>query len=126
MNKITLGVAGLALALSAGVAQAQQSEQRVVTIANCEQTTATQLSTMVKNDFLQNRIPRWADDKALLGTSTPVVWVNQDQVTQRGVTGCLSSPYAVQKLTKTIPLTLIAKLENSNIPTQNKTYFCII
>lgn len=84
MNKITLGVAGLALVLSAGVAQAQQSEQRVVTIANCEQTTATQLSTMVKNDFLQNRIPRWADDKALLGTSTPVVWVNQDQVTQKG------------------------------------------
>ncbi|NLS55631.1 protein YebF [Hafnia alvei] len=84
MNKITLGVAGLALAFSAGVAQAQQSEQRVVKIANCEQTTAAQLSTMVKNDFLQNRIPRWADDKTLLGTSTPVVWVSQDQITQKG------------------------------------------
>lgn len=84
MNKIALSVTGLVFAFSAGVAQAQQSEQRVVTIANCEQTTATQLSTMVKNDFLQNLLPRWADDKNLLGTSTPVVWVNQDQVTQNG------------------------------------------
>ena len=51
MNKIALSVTGLVFAFSAGVAQAQQSEQRVVTIANCEHTTATQLSTMVKNEF---------------------------------------------------------------------------
>lgn len=83
MNRIALSI-GVAAMLAVGAAQAQQTESRMAKIAGCEGAKADQLIAMVKNDFLQNRLPRWADDKKLLGTSTPVVWVQQDQVVQNG------------------------------------------
>lgn len=83
MNKIALSL-GVAAMLVTGLAQALQTESRTARIASCESAKPAQIVSMIKNDFLQNRLPRWADDKKLLGTSTPVVWVQDDQIVQNG------------------------------------------
>lgn len=82
MNKITSTMAVTALLL-ASAAQAQGNPDRSGKIANCENAKAAQISATVKGDFLSNRLPNWNEDKSILGTSTPVVWISPSNITQQ-------------------------------------------
>ncbi|MEQ4922304.1 protein YebF [Proteus hauseri] len=52
---------------------------RSAPFASCINLDKDQLATRVKNDYLQNRLPRWQDDKKELGPK-PVVTINANDV----------------------------------------------
>lgn len=56
---------------------------RSAPFANCTNIDNDQIAVRVKNDYLQNRLPRWQDDKKLLG-SKPVANINANEVVKNG------------------------------------------
>ncbi|WIV87070.1 protein YebF [Proteus appendicitidis] len=84
MNQTGIFGAGLLLAVSFG-ASAESIENvnkdivRSAPFASCVNLDNNQLVTRVKNDFLQNRLPRWQDDKNTLGPK-PVASINANEV----------------------------------------------
>lgn len=78
--------AGLLLAVSFG-ASAESADNaknendivRSAPFASCVNLDKDQLAARVKNDYLQNRLPRWQDDKKALGPK-PVVNINASDV----------------------------------------------
>lgn len=84
MSQTGIFGAGLLLAVSFG-ASAESIENvnkdivRSAPFASCVNLDNNQLVTRVKNDFLQNRLPRWQDDKNTLGPK-PVASINANEV----------------------------------------------
>ncbi len=78
MKRTGLSVA-VALLAMAGAVQAQ--EQRTAKVAQCTGLQPAEVAAQVKRDYLQNRITRWASDKKLLGTATPIAWVSPETIT---------------------------------------------
>lgn len=76
--------AGLLFAVSFG-ASAESIENvnkdivRSAPFASCVNLDNNQLVTRVKNDYLQNRLPRWQEDKKALGPK-PVASINANEV----------------------------------------------
>ncbi|EEG87464.1 hypothetical protein PROPEN_00360 [Proteus penneri ATCC 35198] len=76
--------AGFLLAISFG-ASAESIENvnkdivRSVPFSSCVNLDNNQLVTRVKNDYLQNRLPRWQDDKKALGPK-PVASINANEI----------------------------------------------
>ncbi|WP_350305302.1 protein YebF [Photorhabdus viridis] len=78
----SVGLSGAALLLTVSFAASAVSEgKRVDKFVSCDNLTKSQIVAQVKRDFLQNRINRWSEDKKQLGTSTPVAWVNEENIT---------------------------------------------
>ncbi|CNJ87925.1 protein YebF [Yersinia aldovae] len=71
----------LATVLAGMTVSAQAQEPRVAKVAACPGLNQSQVATQVKRDFQQNRITRWTLDKKLLGTDSPVVWINTVDIT---------------------------------------------
>ncbi|AKA37460.1 hypothetical protein NE897_01705 [Yersinia ruckeri] len=61
-------------------AQTQEPQQRMAKLPACVGLNSAQVAAQVKRDFLQNRIVRWDNDKKILGTDAPVVWVSPDDI----------------------------------------------
>ncbi|WP_193015159.1 protein YebF [Proteus sp. FME41] len=76
--------AALLLAVSFGasaesVDNVNQDVVRSAPFASCINLDNNQLVTRVKNDYLQNRLPRWQEDKKALGPK-PVASINANEV----------------------------------------------
>ncbi|MGL4860058.1 MAG: protein YebF [Enterobacteriaceae bacterium] len=80
MQHLKWGVFGVILAAYTFTASAAESETRQATIADCSKFKQPEVATMVKNDFLRNRLPGWDNDKRQLGKGDPVAWINQDEI----------------------------------------------
>ncbi|SQI42020.1 Uncharacterised protein [Serratia plymuthica] len=59
----------------------QAQEQRTAKVAQCTGLQPADVAAQVKRDYLQNRITRWASDKKLLGTATPIAWISPEAIT---------------------------------------------
>ena len=75
------GLLTAALLLAGSVAAHAASDPRQVKFPGCEGMNADDIAAMVKRDYLQNRIVRWADDQKTLGQADPVAWINSKEIT---------------------------------------------
>ncbi|KAA1186388.1 protein YebF [Photorhabdus heterorhabditis] len=80
INRVGLSGAALLFTVSFTVFAVSESK-RVDKFVSCNNLTKSQIAAQVKRDFLQNRINRWSEDRKQLGTSTPVAWVNAENIT---------------------------------------------
>lgn len=80
-NRLNLILATVALTFSAFTFAATSDEARTAHFISCEKLNEVQIGAQVKNDFMHNRLPRWQDEKAILG-SKAVAWVNNNNITQ--------------------------------------------
>ncbi|NHB91308.1 protein YebF [Photorhabdus cinerea] len=80
INRVGLSGAALLFTVSFAVFAVSESK-RVDKFVSCNNLTKSQIAAQVKRDFLQNRINRWSEDRKQLGTSTPVAWVNAENIT---------------------------------------------
>jgi hypothetical protein len=112
VNKLILSAVVAVAGLSGAVQAAQTSEQqsRTVTIAPCNNASKDEVAALVKRDFLQNRITRWDEDKKLLGTSTPVVWISTDSITGDSANWRVPVKARGNRAEKTYPVTLNCQL----------------
>jgi len=112
MKKMTVSALVAVAALSGAVqmAQAAEPEIRTATLAPCNNAGKDEVAALVKRDFLQNRITRWDDDKKLLGTSTPVVWISADSITGDSAKWSVPVKARGNRSEKTYPVTLNCQL----------------
>ncbi|OCQ52838.1 Colicin-M immunity protein [Photorhabdus australis subsp. thailandensis] len=80
INRVGLSSAALLFTISFTVFAVPESK-RVDKFISCDNLTKSQIAAQVKRDFLQNRINRWLEDRKQLGTSTPVAWINVENIT---------------------------------------------
>ncbi|KOY63390.1 hypothetical protein AM629_03500 [Photorhabdus heterorhabditis] len=80
INRVGLSGAAFLFTVSFTVFAVSESK-RVDKFVSCNNLTKSQIAAQVKRDFLQNRINRWSEDRKQLGTSTPVAWVNAENIT---------------------------------------------
>ncbi|MBQ0215428.1 protein YebF [Proteus vulgaris] len=80
------GILGVALLLAVSLGASAESVDNVnkdivrsAPFASCVNLDNNQLVTRVKNDYLQNRLPRWQEDKKALGPK-PVASINANEV----------------------------------------------
>lgn len=80
------GILGVALLLAVSLGASAESVDNVnkdivrsAPFASCVNLDNNQLVTRVKNDYLQNRLPRWQEDKKALGLK-PVASINANEV----------------------------------------------
>ncbi|CRL60347.1 protein YebF [Proteus vulgaris] len=80
------GILGVALLLVVSFGASAESVNNVnkdvvrsAPFASCVNLDNNQLVTRVKNDYLQNRLPRWQEDKKALGPK-PVASINANEV----------------------------------------------
>ncbi len=108
MNKLILSAVVAVAGLSGAAQAAQTSEQqsRTITIAPCNNASKDEVAALVKRDFLQNRITRWDEDKKLLGTSTPVVWISPNSITGDSANWSVPVKARGNRAEKTYPVTL--------------------
>ncbi|CAQ83935.1 MULTISPECIES: protein YebF [Photorhabdus] len=80
INRVGLSGAALLFTISFTVSAVPETK-RVDKFVSCDNLTKSQIAAQVKRDFLQNRINRWSEDRKQLGTSTPVAWINVENIT---------------------------------------------
>ncbi|MBP6121387.1 MULTISPECIES: protein YebF [Providencia] len=80
-RKIAVVLGGCALVFSSFALSVNQDEGKAAPFVSCGNLTEPQIAAQVKSDFIHNRLPRWADEKALLGKKA-VAWVNDKEVTK--------------------------------------------
>lgn len=78
-RKIAVILGGCALVFSSVAMSVNTDEGKAAAFVSCQNLTEPQVAAQVKKDFMNNRLPRWADEKALLGTKA-VAWVNDKDV----------------------------------------------
>lgn len=112
MKKMIMSAMVAVAGLSGGmhVAQAAEADIRTATIAPCNNVSKDEVAALVKRDFLQNRITRWDEDKKLLGTSTPVVWISTDSITGDSAKWNVPVKARGNRAEKTYPVTLNCQL----------------
>ncbi|NIC27447.1 protein YebF [Serratia plymuthica] len=81
MKRTGLSVAVALLAMAGLTTAVQAQEQRTAKVAQCTGLQPADVAAQVKRDYLQNRITRWASDKKLLGTATPIAWISPEAIT---------------------------------------------
>lgn len=81
MYKSGMLIAGL---LALGSAPTLAADAHDVSFPRCEGSNAETVASSVKRDYLQNRIPRWADDQETLGMADPVAWTDPKAVHGEG------------------------------------------
>ncbi|OTA20744.1 Colicin-M immunity protein [Xenorhabdus beddingii] len=79
IQRIGLLSAGGLLAVSLTATAADN--ERVAKFISCKNLTKDQVAAQVKQDFLQNRINHWDEDRKQLGTSKLIAWVNVNDMT---------------------------------------------
>ncbi|PHM69449.1 protein YebF [Xenorhabdus kozodoii] len=92
IRRIGLLSAGILFSVSLTATAAEN--ERVAKFISCKNLTKDQVAAQVKQDFLQNRINHWDQDRKQLGTSTPIAWVNVNDIT--GDTDALQVPLIVR------------------------------
>ncbi|HGN1705771.1 TPA: protein YebF [Providencia rettgeri] len=60
---------------------ANNEEGKAAPFVSCGSLTEPQVAAQVKSDFIHNRLPRWTEEKAVLGKKA-VAWVNDSEVTK--------------------------------------------
>lgn len=80
-KKIGFALGGCALLFSSIAFSANQEEGKAAPFISCGKLAEPQIAAQVKNDFMNNRLPRWAEEKALVGKKA-VAWVNNQDVTK--------------------------------------------
>lgn len=78
-KKLAVILGGCVLALSSFALSANQDEGKAAAFVSCGNLTEPQISAQVRNDFMHTRLPRWAEEKALLGNKA-IAWVNDKDV----------------------------------------------
>ncbi|MBI6529799.1 hypothetical protein JEP40_11835 [Proteus vulgaris] len=80
------GILGVALLLTVSFGASAENVDNVnkdvvrsAPFASCVNLDNNQLVTRVKNDYLQNRLPRWQEDKKALGPK-PVASINANEI----------------------------------------------
>nr|WP_329819824.1 YebF family protein [Providencia alcalifaciens] len=66
-KKMAVVLGGCALVLSSFAFSANKEEGKAAAFVSCGNLTEPQIAAQVKNDFMNNRLPRWADEKAAVG-----------------------------------------------------------
>ncbi|MCW2254514.1 hypothetical protein M2263_000605 [Providencia alcalifaciens] len=80
-NKIGFVLGSCALLFSSIAFSTNQDEGKAAPFISCGNLSEPQVAAQVKNDFMHNRLPRWSDEKALVGKKA-VAWVNNQDVTK--------------------------------------------
>ncbi|KMJ45583.1 protein YebF [Xenorhabdus khoisanae] len=112
IQRIGLLSAGVLLSVSFTATAAENN--RVAKFISCKNLTNDQVAAQVKQDFLQNRINRWSEDRKQLGTSKPIAWVNVNDIT--GDENALQVPLIVRgsKKDKSYNVTIDCQKETIN------------
>ncbi|MDC9615327.1 protein YebF [Xenorhabdus khoisanae] len=112
IQRIGLLSAGVLLSVSFTATAAENN--RVAKFISCKNLTKDQVAAQVKQDFLQNRINRWSEDRKQLGTSKPIAWVNVNDIT--GDENALQVPLIVRgsKKDKSYNVTIDCQKETIN------------
>ncbi|CAG9422114.1 protein YebF [Providencia alcalifaciens] len=80
-KKMAVVLGGCALVLSSFAFSANKEEGKAAAFVSCGNLTEPQIAAQVKNDFMNNRLPRWSDEKAAVGKKA-VAWINDNEVTK--------------------------------------------
>lgn len=80
-RKIAVILGGCALIFSSVAMSVNKDEGKAAAFVSCQNLTEPQIAAQVKKDFINNRLPRWADEKAILGKKA-IAWVNDNDVTK--------------------------------------------
>ncbi|WP_322928789.1 protein YebF [Providencia huashanensis] len=80
-HKIAVVLGTCALVFSSFALSANDEEGKAEPFVSCGSVTEPQIAAQVKSDFMHNRLPRWAEEKATLGKKA-VAWVNDSEVTK--------------------------------------------
>lgn len=90
VSKTGMLSAALLLAVSFGASAEETNNvnnetdvSRSAPFANCINQDSNEIVARVKNDYLQNRLPRWLDDKNTLGPK-PVANINANDIIKTG------------------------------------------
>lgn len=83
-SKIRFVLGSGALLFSSIAMSSNQEEGKSAAFVSCNNLSEPQIAAQVKSDFMHSRLPRWADEKALVG-SKAVAWVNNQDVTKTAV-----------------------------------------
>ncbi|TKI08231.1 protein YebF [Martelella alba] len=63
---------------------AKATDVRTFKVSACPDLNAIQVADLIKQDYTENRFPRFEDDKQALGSDNIVAWVNPEDVTGTG------------------------------------------
>ncbi|ELX8378028.1 protein YebF [Providencia vermicola] len=116
-KKIGFALGSCALLFSSIAFSANQEEGKAAPFISCEKLAEPQIAAQVKNDFMNNRLPRWGDEKALVGKKA-VAWVNNQEVTKTA-TG-YQVPLTVRGSKQDLHYNVVVDCEKSTI-TYNST-----
>ncbi|MBC8953697.1 protein YebF [Xenorhabdus sp. PB62.4] len=109
-----IGLLSAGVLLSVSFTATATENERVAKFISCKNLTKDQVAAQVKQDFLQNRINRWNEDRKQLGTSKPIAWVNVNDIT--GDENALQVPLIVRgsKKDKSYNVTIDCQKETIN------------
>ncbi|PHM46852.1 protein YebF [Xenorhabdus miraniensis] len=109
-----IGLLSAGVLLSVSFTATAVENERVAKFISCKNLTKDQVAAQVKQDFLQNRINRWNEDRKQLGTSKPIAWVNVNDIT--GDENALQVPLIVRgsKKDKSYNVTIDCQKETIN------------
>ncbi|EMI5489134.1 hypothetical protein REJ26_004434 [Providencia stuartii] len=111
-KKISCVVGSCVLLFSSVAFSANQEEGKAAPFISCDKLSEPQIAAQVKNDFMHNRLPRWTDEKALVGKKA-VAWVNSQDVTKTA-TG-YEVPLTVRGSKKDLQYNVVVDCEKSTI-----------
>ncbi|EKT56286.1 protein YebF [Providencia sneebia] len=74
-----------ALLFSSMALSANKDEGKAAPFVSCKNLTEPQVAAQVKNDFMHNRLPRWTEEKDLVGKKA-VAWINNQDVVKTETT----------------------------------------
>ncbi|MTC59144.1 hypothetical protein GKR50_03815 [Providencia rustigianii] len=80
-KKMAVVLGSCALVFSSFAFSVNTDEGKAAPFVSCGNLTEPQVAAQVKSDFMNNRLPRWTEEKAAVGKKA-VAWVNDSEVTK--------------------------------------------